>query len=197
MPGFNINNGNGAGTGGFNQNGPANTLEVRRKHRWVFEALGRGSGAFSAAELLVLQSASRPNFKFEEPEMHHNQEVIRLAGKQDWEPVTLVWYDVEQSPDISKSIYAWIETVVNMQRITVAHPSQYKRQARLSLLNGFGTPTESWDMYGTWPVSVNWQELDYSTTDLLTIEASMRYDRATRQCLNSNERQANTPTCPP
>ena len=84
MPGFNIN----PFGGGYSGVGPSNTVEVRRKHRWVFETLGRGTGQFSQAELLILQSASRPSFKFEEPEMHHNQEVARFAGKQDWDPVT-------------------------------------------------------------------------------------------------------------
>jgi len=36
--------------------------------------------------------------------MHHNQEVAKFAGKQEWDPVNLVWYDVEQNPDVSKGI---------------------------------------------------------------------------------------------
>lgn len=191
MPGFNIN-----GTGGLNPSGPANTLEVRRKHRWYFQTLGRGTGAFSEVELLVLQSASRPSFKFEEPEMHHNQEVVRFAGKQDWDPVTMVWYDAEQNPDISRGIYHWLETVVNFTTIDVAHPSQYKRQAELSVLTGVGLPSEKWTMYGTWPTAVNWQELDYTSTDLLTCETTMRYDRAVRACLNPTRLQVPPPSCP-
>jgi hypothetical protein len=177
MPGFNINN-----TGGYNTNGPSNTIENRRKHRWVFESLGRGSSTFSQTELLVLQSASRPSFKFEEPEMHHNQEVVRFAGKQDWDPVTLVWYDSEQNPDISRGLYHWLETVVNLTNLHVAHPSQYKRQASLVMLTGTNGVSERWRMYGTWPTAINWQELDYTSADLQTCEASLRYDRAVREC---------------
>ena len=182
--------------GGFSAAGPSNTIEIRRKHRWVFETLGRGTGVFNQAELLVLQSASRPSFKFEEPEMHHNQEVARFAGKQDWDPVTLVWYDVEQVPDVSRGIYHWIETVVNMQSIAVNHPRFYKRVAALLLLDGTGQATEEWQMFGTWPSSVNWQELDYTSTDLLTIEATMRYDRAVRTCSQLPGPRAVAPNCP-
>ena len=197
MPGFNI----GAFGGGFNNQGPANTLESRRKHRWVFEALGRGTGFFSARELLVLQSASRPSFKFEEPEMHHNQEVAYFAGKQSWDPVTLNWYDVEQNPNISAGLYHWIETVVNMQTIHVAHPAAYKREAILSMIDGSGQPNESWSMMGTWPASVNFQELDYTSTDLMTCECSMRYDRAVRSrlngaCVTPVPPRAIVPNCP-
>lgn len=200
MPGFNINP-FGGGYGDSAQ-GPSNTIEVRRKHRWVFETLGRGaSGQFSQSELLVLQSASRPSFKFEEPEMHHNQEVVRFAGKQDWDPITLVWYDVEQDPDISRGIYHWIETVVNMQSIAVSHPRFYKRTAALLMLDGSGQTTEQWSMMGTWPSAVNWQELDYTSTDLMTCEATMRYDRAVRarpdgSCVQTPGPRDISPNCP-
>jgi hypothetical protein len=193
MPGFNVQ----PYGGGFSSAGPSNTIEVRRKHRWVFESLGRGEGAFSQAELLVLQSASRPSIKFEEPSMHHNQEQIYLAGKHTWEPVKLVWYDSEQSPDCSRGLYHWIETVVNVQSMGVAHPRFYKRQAQLAVLDGIGRPTERWIMYGTWATACNWQELDYAATELLTLEATMRFDRAIRQCITSpTTGNATTPSCP-
>lgn len=143
----------------------------------------------------MLQSASRPSFDLEEPEMHHNQEHAYFAGKQKWEPVTLVWYDIEQDPDISKGVYQWIETVVDLTAVNVAHPSMYKRTAELQVEDGFGNPTDVWIMYGTWPKSCNFQELDYTSTDLLTCEATMRYDRAIRTCTNSSSRRATSPTC--
>jgi hypothetical protein len=197
MPGFNVSPFNG----GFSTQGPSNTIEIRRKHRWVFESLGRGSGGFSQTELLVLQKASRPSFKFEEPEMHHNQEVARFAGKQDWDPITMVWYDAEQDPDISKGLYHWIETVVNMQTIVVAHPRDYKRTAALQMIDGAGQPTEQWSMIGTWPLTCNWQDLDYTSTDLMTCEATMRFDRAVRarfdgSCLQAPQPVQIQPNCP-
>lgn len=187
MPGFNVN---GAGEG------PSNMIEIRRKHRWQFSVLGRGANSFTQSELLVLQSAARPSFKFEEPEMHHNQEVAYFAGKQSWDPVTLVWYDVQQQPDVSAGIYNWIETVVAMDKIQVSHPAKYKKTAELDMLDGAGNVTETWVMYGTWPQACNWQELDYTSTDLQTIEATMRFDRAIRKCTPALTEFQSSPTCP-
>ncbi len=192
IPGFNI----APYGGGFSVQGPSNTTETRRKHRWVFETLGRGAGTFSQAELLVLQSAMRPSFKFEEPEMHHNQEVSRFAGKQDWEPITLTWYDVEQNPDVSRGLYNWIETVVNMMSLGVSHPSIYKRSATLGMLTGMGVFSEHWTISGTWPATVNWGELDYTSTEIQTIECSMRFDRAVRDCTGAPGIGATVPNCP-
>lgn len=197
MPGFNIQ----PFGGGFSSQGPSNTLETRRKHRWVFQTLGRGTGQFSQAELLVLQSASRPSFQFEQTEMHHNQEVARFAGKQDWDPVSMVWYDVEQDPDVSRGIYHWIETVVNMQSMVVAHPRFYKRQAELTMIDGSGQTTEQWSMMGTWPAECNWQDLDYMASDIMTMECTMRFDRAVRSrsdgsCVQAPAPVPITPNCP-
>lgn len=187
IPGFNV-----IGLGG---EGPSNVSEIRRKHRWEFRVIGRGTGEFAPEELVYLQSASRPSFKFEEPEMHHNQEVSRFAGKQDWDPITLVWYDVQQQPDVSAGIYKWIETVVNMSVIKVSHPTKYKRVSELAMLDGAGDATEIWRLYGTWPQACNWQELDYTSTDLQTIEATMRFDRAVRLCTPALNQYAATPSC--
>ncbi len=169
MPGFNIN-----GTGGI----VPGTMETRRVHRWVFDALV--SDLFPEICRVILQSAQRPNFKFEEPEMHHDQEVARFAGKQDWEPMTLTFYDGEQPRDVSKSLYQWVNTVVNLDTIEVAPPSEYKKQAQLSMTNGRGVATETWQLYNCWPKESNWGNLDYTATDIATIEVQMRYDRAKR-----------------
>jgi len=184
MPGFNI-----CGIGGS----LAATIETRRDHRWVFEALGKGGGdLWPTNALLILQSAQRPNFKFEEPEMHHNQEVARFAGKQDWEPITMTWYDAEQSPDVSFHMWDWIQHVSRFDGGNspggegqygapfVQIPGYYKREGQLSMLSGVGVPTERWRLCNTWPKENNWGDIDYTSTEIATIEVQMRFDRAMR-----------------
>jgi hypothetical protein len=172
MPGFNI-----CGTG----DGPSATIETRRKHRWLFQTLGKGGGdQFPANVLLILQSAQRPDFKFEEPEMHHNQEVARFAGKQDWEPITLTWYDAEQPQDASAQIWDWFEHVVNFAGADVQIPGLYKAEGRLQMQDGNGTPSETWRLCNTWPKEFNGGDLDYTDTEIATVEVTMRFDRALR-----------------
>lgn len=168
MPGFVI--------GGQGGPGPANTVETRRKHRWVFETIG---SQFQQPILLLLKEASRPHPVFEEPELHHNQEKAYFAGKYGWEAISLVWYDGEQ-PDVSASVYAWLESILSVNAVTVNPPSAYKKEATLQMLNGAGAPTETWNLYGCWPQDINWNTLDYADTEIQTIEATMRIDRATR-----------------
>jgi hypothetical protein len=178
MPGFSVG---GIGYQGFGGQ-PANTNEFRRAHRWVWRLLGKGQRQFSQPALLLLKSASRPQFKFEQPEVHHNQEVMYLAGKQSYEPVKLEWYDSEQNPDVSAEVYEWLETVVQFNTANVNHPRNYKREAELNMIDGQAQTTEAFRFYGTWPMSVDWKELDMTNIEVLTLSAEMRFDRAIRQC---------------
>lgn len=174
MPGFNIH-----GYGAL-PNGPSNTYETRRKHRWFFQEIGNLASNF----LLVLKEASRPQFTFDEAIFEHNQETVYFAGKQKWTECKLMWYDVEQNPDSSKSVWNWLNEVVNLGpggNLPVFTPEAYKKDASLAMINGAGTTTENWSMYGCWPKDLNWQSLDYGASEIMMIEVSMRFDRALRQ----------------
>lgn len=179
MPGFVI-----CGYGGLNGNAPANTYETRRKHRWYFETIGKKGGELPSNMLLVLKTASRPNFVADEPEMHHNQEVVYFAGKHKWDPCKMSWYDVEQNPNVSKEVWDWLTGVIDLKKeagnLPVYEPKDYKKDAKLVMINGIGVAKERWFMCGCWPKDVNWQELDYSSSEIMLIEVSMRFDRAYR-----------------
>jgi hypothetical protein len=174
MPGFNIGGGGGA-------NEPSNVAETRRKHRWLFETLP----PLQQNVRLFLQKASRPNFKYEEAIMHHDQEQAYFAGKQSWEPITLTWYDAEQDPDVADEMMNWVKTVTTgglgpPAQITVAPPNAYKTQAELTMTDGAGQPTERWELKGCWPQQSNWGDLDYTNSEIQLIEVTMRYDRAVK-----------------
>jgi hypothetical protein len=196
MPGFNV-----APFGGALPGGPANNIETRRQNRWIFESLGRGAGAWTTTELLLLESASRPKFEFEEVEMHHNQETAYFAGKHKFQPMKMRWYDAEQDPDVSKGVYHWIETVLDIGDQLVAHPRFYKREGSLRMLDGTGQPNEVWSMMGCWPKDCDWGDLDYTSSKICMIECTMRYDRAVRQFLDGScptpiTPQPIAPSCP-
>ena len=61
---------------------------------------------------------------------------------------------------------------------SVSLPSQYKKDAILETTDGTGAPTETWTLYGLWPMETNWGELDYTSNDVLLIEVNCRFDKA-------------------
>ena len=168
MPGFNL--------GAPNQNAVSNTIETRRKHRWLFTTLG----PLGRTALLVLKTAARPKTTVQVAEMHHDEEQAKFAGKYTWEDINLVWYDGEQDPNISKVIYDWFNTVVNVPTANVGTPSTYKADAGLTMTNGAGVANESWSLFGAWPKEVDWGDLDYSNNEIQEVTATLSIDRAQR-----------------
>ena len=49
----------------------------------------------------------------------------------------------------------------------------------LQQINALGDPIEEWQLFNPWVKSVNFDELDYSSDDLINLELSIRYDWAT------------------
>jgi len=148
MPGFNI-------AGATSTNQKSHVVEIRRKFRWAWTALG---DVLSAKDLVYLQSCQRPTFTLEENEMHHNQEVAYFAGKQTWNEMSFTFYDAELDPDVSRKLGVWITTVVsswaNGNLVTsVNKPKSYKKNGVLDMLDGAadGTPVlHSQDQYRIW-----------------------------------------------
>jgi len=172
MPGFQI------GQGGQGD-APNSTIESRRKHRWVFDTLGDNGPTNTR---VYLQNAQRPHVVAEEVVMHHNQEQVYFAGKHRWEPITLVFYDVSGGgDDASEEVWDWFNSVVEVPQANVAVPSEYKKTARLQMLKGDGDPNETWKLFNSWPIDVNWNDLDYTNTEIQTIDVQMKYDRAIRE----------------
>lgn len=170
MPGFII--------GGSGE--PANSkVESRRKHRWRFTTIAGGDLASNVA--VYLFSAQRPHLTVDPAEMHHDQEVATFAGKHHWEPINLVFYDISgDGVDTSKEMWAWIQNTIDIPGVTVSAPNDYKKDSKLELTDGQGNANETWDIYNCWPIDTNWNDLDYSASDIQTVDVSMKYDRAVR-----------------
>lgn len=170
MPGFTIN-----GTGGDNK--ISSTAETKRTYRWRFNTIG---DVISQEIAILLKSAARPAGQLQEIKMDHNQEEVWFAGKTSWEPISMIWYDAQQ-PDVSAKIWEWYNKTSPIKEANVNEPSEYKKQGQLEMVDGMGSPIETWMLYNCWPQSVNFQGLDYTTNDIITVEVKMRYDRAERE----------------
>ena len=174
MPGFSVQGGNTA-------NSKLNKAEYRRKHRWRVSTLQ--GGPVGPADFLQLKSASRPSFTLNEAEVHHDQEVAYFAGKQTWEPITLTFYDAVGggANDIASLMYQWINTVSDIPSANVGLPINYKKSLLLQSTDNEGNADETWTLHGCWPSKSNWNDLDYSNTEIQLVEITIRFDRATRE----------------
>ena len=170
MPGFII-----CGTGGQAETQTNGRVETRRKYRWIMNITNMQQRAWA-----YLKTANRPKMTLGTIDQHHNQEKIWHEGKTSWNDLTCSFYDVEQQPDVSQVIYSWLGTTTyNITGANAFHPSVYKKNIELSMLDASGnTKTESWRYCNAWPYDVDWGNLDYSSEELCEVAVVFKYDRA-------------------
>ncbi len=136
-------------------------------------------------------NAARPSLTFQEVPLHRYNSIAYIAGKHEWEAMNLTVED-----DITGRAGTIIQNQLEMQQKLIgasgpflaaaATASIYKFGSRLEMLDGDQTVTESWIMEGCYFANANWNEVDYSASEAMTITISMRFDHA-RQVLPAND----------
>ena len=77
-----------------------------------------------------------------------------------------------------KPLYSWITSIHDFQdsvNLKNTEKSGWNSQAILEMYDGCGTLMEQWTLYSCWIQSINFGDLDYSSTEEATIELQIRY----------------------
>ena len=175
-----------------------NDVVFKRKYRWLFSVYTDcptgGQDGLISPQLVKL--ASRPNLTVEETEINFLHGKMWIPGKGSWETVTVTYYDLGGSSisgDMT-NLYSWLATVYNFTTgngsITLSQSSirgtpsngglpsgqgGYAATGVLDLYDGCGKSMETWTLGHMWPQAVNFGELDYSSSEEVTIELTLRY----------------------
>ena len=126
---------------------------------------------------------TRPNLSFEEVTLDVYNSKVRLAGKHTWEAITLTLRD-----DVNNSVSKLVGEQVQKQfdffeQASAASGLDYKFTTRIEMLDGGNGATapgvlETWELYGSFVQSVNYNTLAYGTSEPVTITLAIRYDNA-------------------
>jgi hypothetical protein len=97
---------------------------------------------------------------------------------------------VKDDPTIG-NLLKWVNRVYNFSNVvgqeitatqrsyaTQSDGSGYAGTGLLTLLDGCGYALEQWQLISCWPKSINFGDLDYSSSDECNIELSLRYSYA-------------------
>lgn len=158
----------------------------KRKYRWMFSLKDvSGDPAILTSNALPPSKASRPNLQFKELEAQHISETVYFPGKPDWKPITVTLYDTKVN---SNPVFDWIAKYYDPNRGYLGYSSsQFPNnsalamkinEAYLTLFSGCGTVVEKWIFENVWPQAIEFGELDMSQSDVVTIDLTLRYDRA-------------------
>lgn len=165
------------------------SLVFKRKYRWTFQLDGpscNGSGLIPAQ---FVKLASRPNLTIEETEINYLHGKMWIPGKGTWETITVTYYDVggagsgASAPPVAgmANLYKWLASIYNFMDpdcLSQASTSRgYSGTGVLKLFDGCGKTMEQWTLSNAWPQAMNFGELDYSSSEEVTIELTLRYSK--------------------
>jgi len=130
-----------------------------------------------------VQDTARPNVKFQDQVIEIYNSKIHYAGKPSWEPIAVKLRD-DVSGNVSKLVGEQNQKQFDFfEQSSAAAAGDYKFTLRIEMLdggNGSSTPNvlETWECYGCYLESTNWQTLDYKEQGPVMIDLSIRFDNA-------------------
>lgn len=152
----------------------ANTC-FKRKNRWLLIIPDVSDDGIN---VLAPSKGARPSVSFKEIEAQHLNETIYFPGKPDWKPITLTLYDVKKN---QHPVFEWIRRVYDPENGDYFGSLQngFKiNEVNLELYDGCGEKIESWIFESVYASSVEFGDLDMTSSEILTCEITLRYDRA-------------------
>jgi hypothetical protein len=159
-------------------------LMPKVKNRFRVLVFGFGGLADTVDFTRQVISASRPNVSFPPQEAHSYNSVAYYAGKASWEPITVTVRD-DITNSVAQLVGAQVQRQMNFFDQTVPVASgNFKFTMWVETMdggnNGDNSVLETWVYEGCFLASANYEGFDYSSSDAMTIEMSVRYDNATQ-----------------
>ena len=155
------------------------------KLQYRFRAILENFGVSTPRSELTKQvvDITRPNLTFDTVTLDVYNSKVYTAGKHTWEPITVTLRD-----DVNNSVTKLVGEQIQKQfdffeQASAASGIDYKFTGRIEMLdggNGASAPTvlETFELYGCYIESANYNQLAYQTSEPVTVTLQLRYDNA-------------------
>jgi len=159
-------------------------LMPKLKYRFRVVLQGFGANGTVATELTKqVNDITRPKVNFEEIELPIYNSRVYLAGRHNWEPVTLNVRD-DATGSIQRLCGEQIQKQFDFfEQSGAASAQDYKFTTLIELLdggNGAQTPNvlETFELYGCFVQNIDYGDLNYTSNEPAMIALAIRYDNA-------------------
>lgn len=150
------------------------------KHRFRVRVINFGPIAGGLELTQQVMTVDRPTVQMNAVEFHAYNSRMYYAEKANWQSINLeVRDDITNS--VSKLVGHQLQKQMNFfEQTSVAAGINYKFTTLIEILDGGNERAfEQWTLEGCFLESVNYQQLDYSSSDPVSIQMQIRYDNAT------------------
>jgi hypothetical protein len=173
-------------------NTPSTAALLMPKLQFRFRALFLNFGVGGSTQELTKQviDIARPQVSFTEIPIEIYNSRLYLAGKHEWQTTTINLRD-DAGGNVAKLVGQQLQKQMDfVEQASAATGQDYKFQINYEVLdggNGTLTPTvlETWELYGCFLQTVNYNTLNYGTNEPVTISLTVRFDNAVNSPLSS------------
>jgi|TARA_B100000965_G_scaffold405247_1_gene438508 hypothetical protein len=155
--------------------------KLQYRFRVILENFGVSTPRSELTKQVV--DVTRPDLSFDQITLDVYNSRVYMAGKHTWNPITLNLRD-DVNNAVSKLVGEQVQKQFDFfEQASAASGIDYKFTARTEVLDGgqgASEPTvlETFELYGAYVESVNYNTLAYNTSDPATISLTIRYDNA-------------------
>ena len=163
--------------------------KLQFRFRVNFLNFGVGSTAGIALTKQVMD-VTRPAVTFTEIPINVYNSTLKLAGKHSWANMTCKIRD-DASGSVAKAVGQQLQKQMDfVEQASAAAGQDYKFQTNIEILdggNGTSAPIvlETWEVYGCFLQGVNYDSLNYATSEAVTMSLTIAFDNAIQGPLGS------------
>jgi hypothetical protein len=125
----------------------------------------------------LIKASAKPSLTNGEVVLDHINVKRKVKGKSAWNTIAITMYDAIV-PSAAQSVMSWVRLHHESATGRDGYSSQYKKDITLQQLSGLGEIIEEWQLKGCYLQDVNFGALDWSSEDVVMIEATLNYDWA-------------------
>ena len=161
--------------------------KLQYRFRVNFLNLGLGNTIEMTKQVIDI---SRPNVQFQEITLPVYNSTLYLAGKHQWQTLSVNIRD-DASGNVSKLVGQQLQKQMDfVEQASAATGQDYKFQTNIEILdggNGTSAPIvlETWELYGCFVQTANYNTLNYATNEAVTIALTLRFDNAIQSPIGS------------
>ena len=157
--------------------------KLKYRFRVIFENFGVSTPRTELTKQVM--DFTRPQVDFADIDIPIYNSTVKLAGKYTWSDLTCQLRD-DAGGNVSRLVGEQLQKQLDFTEMaSAASGIDYKFLTRFEILdggNGAGEPVvlENWEIYGCYLKSVNYNNMDYSASEPVTIALSIRFDNASQ-----------------
>ena len=162
--------------------------KLKYRFRIIFENFGVSTPRTELTKQVI--DFARPSVSFDDMTIDIYNSKVRLAGKHTWDDTTVNLRD-DAGGNVAKLVGEQLQKQFDFMEMSSASSGiDYKFITRCEILdggNGANEPTvlETWELYGCYLTSVNYNDLAYSDSAPVTMALNIRFDNALQTPLDS------------